>query len=112
LRSNRSSTAAFDAKWGNFTTTRGAARCRAGNSLISCQTATAGPDGGFIATDGQRNCFYLPDAGDFTLGVANVLLPPTGAVAPEVESLLTLLGSPELGRPDMPLSELVVPGVP
>jgi hypothetical protein len=97
---------------GEFHDDAGGGPLSRGQQSYACQTATAGPDGGFIATDGQRNCFYLPDAGDFTLGVAKVLLPPTGAVVPEVESLLTLLGRPELGRPDMPLSELVVPGVP
>jgi len=57
--------------------------------------------------------FYLPETGDFTLGVASVLLLVGAALVPEVESLLTLLGSPEFGPwADIPLPELVVPGVP
>jgi hypothetical protein len=58
------------------------------------------------------NCFYWPEAGDFTPGVASVLLLVGGALVPEVV-LLMLLGRPEFGAlVDMPLSELVVPGVP
>lgn len=56
---------------------------------------------------------YFAEAGDFTLGVASVLLLVGAALVPEVESLLMLLGRPELGPwADIPLPELVVPGVP
>jgi hypothetical protein len=53
------------------------------------------------------------EAGDFTLGVASVLLLVGGALVPEVELPLMLLGRPEFGAlADMPLSELAVPGMP
>jgi hypothetical protein len=55
---------------------------------------------------------YWPAAGDFTLGVARVLLLVVGAVVPDVAELFVLLGRPELGLADMPLSEFVMPDVP
>jgi hypothetical protein len=52
-------------------------------------------------------------AGDFTLGVASVLLLVVGAVVPDVVLLFVLLGRPEFGAlAPMPLSEFVMPGVP
>ena len=55
---------------------------------------------------------YWPAAGDFTLGVANVLL-LAGALVPDVELLFVLFGRPEFGDlAVMPLSEFVAPGVP
>jgi hypothetical protein len=56
------------------------------------------------------NRYYLPAAGDTTLGVASVLL-LLGAL--DVELLFVLLGRPEFGDlAAMPLSELVAPGAP
>jgi hypothetical protein len=50
---------------------------------------------------------YWPGAGDFTLGVASVLLVAGAGVD------VVLLGRPEFGAPEiLPLSELVPPGVP
>jgi hypothetical protein len=59
----------------------------------------------------DQNC-YWPAAGDTTLGVARVLL-LLGALLPDVELLFVLLGRPEFDDlAAVPLSELVVPGVP
>ena len=60
----------------------------------------------------MKDSNYWPAAGDTTLGVASVLWLP-GRLVPDVELLFVLLGRPEFGDlAVLPLSELVVPGVP
>ncbi len=66
----------------------------------------------FFAAGCHLYSCYWPAAGDFTLGVASVLL-LVGALVPVVKLLFVPLGRPEFGAlAPMPLSELVVPGVP